>query len=407
MYSLAGYGEMIADRVRVDAYAQALRNTVRPGAVVLDIGTGPGFWAVLACELGASRVYAIEPSDIIQVAREIAAKNRCADRIVFIEEMSTKVTLPERADVIVSDLRGVLPLFQRHIPSILDARLRLLAPGGVLIPRKDTVWAAIAEAPEVYRGLVEPWEQNCLHQNLLSARQLIVNNPLKVRLDPKQLLTATRPWASLDYRTIENPDVRGKLQWTVERAGTGHGVVVWFDTELTDGVGFSNVPGAPKVIYGSFLFPWLQPVPLAAGQAVRVNLEAKLLAEEYIWRWTTRVDSSNQTPIEFDQSSFRGAILSPAKLHKAASDHVPQLSEEGLLDRRILELMDGRATLEEIACKLVLEFPHRFRPGRYRVLCQRNQQPARAGHGVRHSLHGKPGLLVQRILLAHKIVGLQ
>ena len=360
MYSLAGYGEMIADRVRAEAYAEALRKTVKPGSVVLDIGTGPGVWALLACELGASRVYAIEPSDVIQLAREIAAKNHCADRIVFFEEMSTQVALPHRADVIVSDLRGGLPLYQRHIPSIADARLRLLAPGGVLIPRKDTVWAAIAEAPEVYRELVEPWEQNCLHQDLLPARQLIVNNPLKARPDPKQLLTAPRLWAALDYQTIENPDIRGELRWTIERAGTGHGVVVWFDTELTDGVGFSNAPGAPKVIYGSFLFPWLQPVPLAAGQTVRVNLEAKLVEDDYVWRWTTRVDRANGSFIEFDQSSLQGAVLSPAKLRKAASDYVPQLSEEGLLDRRILELMDGLATLEGIARNLMAEFPQRF-----------------------------------------------
>ena len=50
MYSLGGYGSMVADRVRVDAYAQALRKTVREGAVVLEIGTGPGIFAVLACQ---------------------------------------------------------------------------------------------------------------------------------------------------------------------------------------------------------------------------------------------------------------------------------------------------------------------------------------------------------------------
>ena len=109
MYSLSGYGEMIADRVRIAAYVQALRQAVRPGAVVVDIGTGPGIMAVLACQLGASRVYAIESDEIIQVARAIAAANGCADRIEFIEDLSTKVTLPVRADVIVSDMRGVLP----------------------------------------------------------------------------------------------------------------------------------------------------------------------------------------------------------------------------------------------------------------------------------------------------------
>src|SRR5258708_641008 len=148
MYSLAGYGHMIEDQVRLDAYARAIRKTVRPGSVVLEIGSGPGIFAVLACQLGASRVYAIESDPIIQVAREIAAANGCADRIEFIEDLSTRVTLPVQADVIISDLRGVLPFFQSHLPSIADARRRFLAPGGTLIPKTAPARQPAVQAPQ-------------------------------------------------------------------------------------------------------------------------------------------------------------------------------------------------------------------------------------------------------------------
>src|SRR5215813_1844575 len=104
-YSLSGYGEMIADPVRTGAFARALGAAVRPGSVVLDIGTGPGIMAVLSCQLGASRVYAIEPSEIIQVAREIAAQNHYGEKIEFIEDLSTRISLPSQVDVIVSDMR--------------------------------------------------------------------------------------------------------------------------------------------------------------------------------------------------------------------------------------------------------------------------------------------------------------
>src|SRR5229473_1512043 len=180
MYNLGGYGSMIADRVRVEAYAAALRKSVREGSVVLEIGTGPGIFAVLACQFGAGRVYAIEPGEIIQVAREVAAANGCADKIEFLEELSNRVILPVRADVILSDLRGVLPLFQRHVPAIVDARRRFLAPGGTLIPRKDTLWAAIVEAPKLYNDLVNPWEHNAFSQDLSAARRLVLNNIKKV-----------------------------------------------------------------------------------------------------------------------------------------------------------------------------------------------------------------------------------
>src|SRR5215470_938921 len=253
MYSLGAYGTMIADRVRMEAYAEALRKTVHKGSVVAELGTGPGIFAVLACQLGASRVYAIEPAEIIQVAREVAAANGCADRIEFFEELSSRVTLPARADVMLSDLRGLLPLFQRHIPEIVDARRRFLAPGGIMIPRKDTVWAAVVEAPKPYAEIVDPWDKNAFSQDLAPVRRLGINDGQKVRISPDQLLTGNRLWVTLDYPTIENHDVRGDLEWAVERSGTGHGIVVWFDADLAEGIGFSNAPGMAETVYGCFL----------------------------------------------------------------------------------------------------------------------------------------------------------
>ena len=365
MYSLGAYGSMIADRVRVEAYAEAMRKTVRNGSVVVEIGTGPGIFAVLACQLGASKVYAIEPAEIIQVAREVASANGCTDKIEFFEQLSHQVTLPTRADVMISDLRGVLPFFQRHIPAIVDARRRFLAPGGATIPRKDTLWAAIVDAPKAYGEIVDPWDKNLLNQDLSPARTLAVNDGQKVRASADQFLTGKKLWSALDYATVENPDVRGNLEWSVERGGTGHGIVVWFDTDLAEGIGFSNAPGTPETVYGSFFFPWTQPARLEVGQNVCVNLQGKLVENDYVWRWTTRIEplsGSSALPIHFDQSQLAGSVLSPQQLHKIATGYIPQLSEEGLLRRRTMELMDGNFTLEAIAHKLAVEFPKRF-PG--------------------------------------------
>ena len=94
MYSLRNFGDMIGDSGRFNAYAKAIARSVRAGDVVAEIGCGPAVFALLACQAGAKRVYAIETEDIIDVARQIAAANGFADRIQFFQDDSRKVELP-------------------------------------------------------------------------------------------------------------------------------------------------------------------------------------------------------------------------------------------------------------------------------------------------------------------------
>ena len=155
MYTLADYAGMLADAIRIDAYAAALRQAVRADSIVADLGAGIGTFALLAARFGARKIYAIEPDDAIHLGRAIATASGLADRIDFIQARSTDVILAERATIIVSDMRGTLPQFERHIPAIADAHQRLLAEGGVLIPCRDRLWAAIIDAPEVYADHVD------------------------------------------------------------------------------------------------------------------------------------------------------------------------------------------------------------------------------------------------------------
>src|SRR5437868_6365978 len=207
VYSLHFYGRMIADASRMEAYAGALRHFVRPDSVVMDLGSGPGVFALLACKLGARRVYAVEPDNVIGLAREAAVANGFADRIEFFENLSTRITVPEPADIIVSDLRGVLPWFQQNIPSIIDARKRLLARGGVLIPRRDILWAAVVEAPEQYEEFVGPWKNNKFDLDLSAGARLSTNSWRKTHIKPEQLVSEPVCWSIVDYYGVDSPDI--------------------------------------------------------------------------------------------------------------------------------------------------------------------------------------------------------
>jgi type I protein arginine methyltransferase len=356
-YSTAAYGRMLADAARVDAYAAALAAVVRPGAVVLDLGTGTGIFALLAARLGARRVYAVDPTDAIRTAREVARANGMADRIEFIQALSTRVTLPERADVVVSDLRGVLPPFQEIAATVRDARERLLAPGGVLVPRADVLLAAPVEAAEAWEEVAGP--ATVLGFDFSAALRTAFNEWRRGVFRPEQLLAGPVEWARMDYATLEDPDVRGGAEWCVARAGTAHGLAVWFRAELADGVAFDSGPGTATV-YRTAFFPFPEPVRLRAGDRVRAALEARLVGGDYLWRWDTTAEPAGGPPVAFRQSTFFSALPSLDRLRKRADAFVPRLGDDGRIAAFVLSRMDGGATTGQIAHELMARFPGAF-----------------------------------------------
>lgn len=361
MYSVSSFGSMITDEVRMSAYVQALKKHVTPNSVVVDIGTGTGIFALLACRFGARKVYAIEPNEAIQVARELAAANGFADRIEFIEHLSTAVTLPEKADLIVSDLRGILPVFDHHLPTLKDARTRLLAEGGVLIPQRDQLWAALVSAPDLYEPYLKPWEQYHYGLETQAARRIVLNTWGAGRAKPEQVLTSPQLWAEIEYTTATENNFDRELHWAIEQAGIAHGLNLWFDTTLTDGIGFSNAPGGGAKVYGSAFFPWQEPVNLAPTDQVSVRLRADLIGDDYIWSWQTVVKTAqNQLKAEYKQSTFFGTPLSLKLLRKQSETYLPRVNETGRLDREILGLMDDSLTQGEIARQIATRYPQRF-----------------------------------------------
>ena len=361
MYNISAYGKMIADAPRIDAYVAALREAIKPDSVVVDLGCGPGYFAILACRLGARRVFAIEPSDVIQIGRDAAREFSLNDRIEFIQDLSTKVTLPEQADIIVSDLRGVLPWFQQSIASIIDARTRFLRPGGILIPQRDRLWAAVVEAPARYAEIVGPWEENGNGFGLSSGRNFVVNLWTKLRVRQEDFLGQPLLWRELDYYRTEEVNFCENISLSVDRKGTAHGLSIWFDTELLNGVDFSNAPGNAKLIYGQGFFPFQQALEVETGDRIDVRLEARLIKDDYVWRWDTALVSQDKIKCHFKQSTMFGAPLSPAQLRKRTGSYTPQVNDEGAITRFVLSKMDGKNSNEQIAAELLTQFSSRFR----------------------------------------------
>jgi type I protein arginine methyltransferase len=361
-YCVTSYGDMITCGPRMSAYAAALQRVITPGCSVLDLGAGTGILSLIACQLGAGSVVAVEPHDVISVAEQSAAANGYSDRIRFVQGLSSDLTLATRADVIVSDIRGVLPLFESHIPTIIDARTRLLAEGGVLVPRRDIIKVAVVEAPDEYRSCVQPWLINDYGLNLEAGNRFAVNQWRKSKIAPGSLVSSTETFAVLDYHTIADANVSKTVTLVATDDAVAHGLVLWFDADLSDGIGFSNAPSKPTLIYSQSFFPLEKPVALRKGDSIEVDLSAILVDDDYVWTWRTRIfsASSTQAHTSFSQSSFLSRVISPERLRQRTAAHIPPAGEAGALDAYCLRCFDGETSLGAIASKILDRFPGRF-----------------------------------------------
>lgn len=361
MYSLHEFGEMVGDTPRFRAYTQALERAVRPGHTVVDLGCGPGVFALQACLAGARRVFAIDLDGVVDFGRQLAADNRYSDKIEFLRGDSRRIHLPERANVIISDVRGAVPLFSSAIETVEDARNRFLAENGRMIPEHDTMYAAMVEAQEIYDRIIAPWKSVAGVQ-LGSAIPLVLNTLYVRRLKENQVVTSSEAWHELEYMKGANPRACGVIRPKALRKTTAHGIAVWFATRLMDEIGFSTAPGPRDTVYGHVLLPLLEPVVISPEDEIEIELKADLVGTDYVWRWNTRIKPAHgRKEIHFQQSTFLGGTIAPSTLRKRSGEYVPVLTETGLAERWLLTAMDGRMSLDQIALDATKHFPHVFR----------------------------------------------
>jgi type I protein arginine methyltransferase len=360
-YSLRDFGNMLADAPRFSAYSAAIAKAVRPGDVVLEIGCGPAVFAMLATRAGARRVFAVETEDIVDFARQLAAANNLSDRIEFFQCDSRKLTLPEPANVILSDIRGSLPFYDEAIASLADARTRHLAPDGLMIPQRDALKAALVEAPDFYSALTAPWQTTVPNLDLSASLSLVLNDCYSSHFKPEQLVTEPQTFCTLDYTAATPDKASADLSFRAARAATTHGICLWFDATVFGDIFYTSGPTNSTSIYAQTFLPWLQAVPLQQGDTIDVRLRTDLIGTNYVWQWEASIGAApGRGALHFRQSTFHGAHFSPRFLRTRATDFTPELSELGRADLWFLQAMNGGATLQEIARSAARCFPALF-----------------------------------------------
>ncbi|WP_158923915.1 non-ribosomal peptide synthetase [Acidisphaera sp. S103] len=228
VYDDLAYGAMAGDEQRNAAYRAAFIRHL-PGKTVLEIG--PGAEAVLtrmAVEAGARKVYAVEISPkVAEKARARIAQAGMADRVEVIVGDITRVMLPERADVCISEIVGSIGGSEGSAVLIEASRRWLRDPAAQLPARSLTRLAGVALGDRL-NALGFP-ETAASYLAPIFAQQ---GGAFDLRLCLKNLpedavVTSADVLEDLDYRGALATGSRHDIRLDVTAAGRIDGLLAW------------------------------------------------------------------------------------------------------------------------------------------------------------------------------------
>lgn len=287
---------MLLDKIRCDAYRQAIQGTVKPGDVVVDLGAGTGLLSFFAAQAGARHVYAIEMSGIAKVAADLIEANGFRDRITLIRKTSKKVRLPERCDVLVTEtLSSFCFDAENTIEFVADARERFLKPGGRIIPQSaDTFLLPFSSDAFGVGQLVAtgPGERPAFYDlDYRPFAKKLLNEYRIVRASRKPLLALSQPALCyhIDFhKGTQNP---GKtfVPFRITVDGRLDGFLGWFEAHLCEGVTLHTSPYLPLTHWGQLYLPVTGQPQYHAGQTLLLCLDPNIVAGEAQWSYAVQI----------------------------------------------------------------------------------------------------------------------
>ncbi|MBX9796804.1 50S ribosomal protein L11 methyltransferase [Sphingomonas sp.] len=266
---------LVRDRPRNAAYRAAIKAalTRRPGARVLEIGTGTGLLALYAAEAGAVEVVTCEANPLIaRAAAEVIAANGWSHKVRVIAEHSTKLDAARdmgwRADILVSEIIANDLLSEQVLPAHEHAMGALVADDAIVIPVAGVARVALVEDTSRDRsslGHVDGFDLSAFNRFVPWQRRLRVDSDMLMqRSDVADLFCFDL--ASANYAAP------GRATVTLTASGgRATGVLQWLQLDLGGGVVYENLPGHAPSNWAAIHHRFAAPINTRPGQPVRVH----------------------------------------------------------------------------------------------------------------------------------------
>lgn len=187
---------------------------------------------MFCAKAGAAKVLAVDKSDIIDKARENVFNNGLSSVVTCLRGAIEEVTLPvDKVDVIVSEWMGYCLLYEAMLPSVLYARDKYLAPGGLLVPSSATIWIAPVEDQGYVSDHVSYWRD--VYGFDMKAMQENIYDEVRIQTVAEGSVCGKPfPFKVLDLRSTRTEDLVFTANWESDLSrpvDSVDGFLIWFD----------------------------------------------------------------------------------------------------------------------------------------------------------------------------------
>ncbi|WJX21626.1 type I protein arginine methyltransferase [Trifolium repens] len=230
---------LIKDNVWTKAYKTAIEHHQQQiaGKIVLDVGCGTGLLSILCAQAGASKVYAIDASDIAKQAETVVLANNLSDIITVLHGRVEDLQLSEKVDVIISNWMGYMLLHEGMLASVIFARDRWLKPGGLMLPSHATLYLAPVTTNK-HRDCIDSWrnvEGIDMSAIIPMARTHAFQEPIMETLSSENVLAEPCMVKYINTSSVtmhELETIATEFHFIAMKSAPLSGFAIWFDVEF-------------------------------------------------------------------------------------------------------------------------------------------------------------------------------
>lgn len=253
----------LADVERTDAFQKSIEATVKPGDVVLDLGSGSGIMALLAARAGAGRVFAVEVGPYLsRISRQVFDESGYGATIESLRIDARKLDLTEvpKPDVVTCEMitTGLIGEMQGPVLSALK-RSGVIDRETRLIPAELTTSVALVNADFTFYGF--------------DLRFPLFVDYFSKSFDRRvEVLSEHAEFHSVDFSMDFDEHIEVECRLTATAAGTIDGLLLTSTTRFPGG----GIVGSCTSYCQPVILPVRPAIAVAKGETVRVRLHYRM-----------------------------------------------------------------------------------------------------------------------------------